>query len=499
MAKSIIQYTPPPIIRAFIKDHKIGELFYDWIVGPVGSGKTTGIFMKLIYMAKLQAPSPDGIRRSRAVIVRNTMPQLKDTTLVSWGYWFKDGQAGKWNATDKIFTLRYGDVECVVLFRPLDTPDDVARVLSLEINFAILDEFVEIPKAIVDALSARLGRYKQPDGTPATVWGMWGSSNPSTEDNWWYDYLHSDSVFSHHADPDEVLRRKAALLIHDKEVPNAIYYHQPSGLSDNAENLENLPGKRAYYTNAAKGKSNAWVKQFIDAEWGFSIAGQPVVANFSKELHVSDRPLQWNKYKPLIVAFDPGIAGSAFLFGQEDFDGRLLVFDELCQEGYGAQRLIEERLIPKLRQDFRGAEVIIVPDPAANNRTPTDEGTVVKVFKQYFTVDVETNNRFPLRLSAIEHFISRTIAGKGAVLINPQCKMLIRALAGGWRFTNDVKKDILKGSEPEKNAFSHVGDTFGYLCRYHHRAILRTEKWGSAFKGGFKPPGTFNGPKYHFS
>ena len=167
-----VEYTPPPTIKAFIKHHVMGELFYDWIIGPVGSGKTTGIFFKLIYMAKLQAPSPDGIRRSRAVIVRNTMPQLKDTTLVSWGYWFKDGRAGHWNATDKIFTLRYGDVECEVMFRPLDTPDDVSRVLSLEINFAILDEFVEIPKAIIDALSGRLGRYKQPDGTPVTIWGL---------------------------------------------------------------------------------------------------------------------------------------------------------------------------------------------------------------------------------------------------------------------------------------------------------------------------------------
>ena len=46
-----IQYNPPPTIRDFIKDYRPGELFYDWIIGPVGSGKTTGIFFKLAYMA----------------------------------------------------------------------------------------------------------------------------------------------------------------------------------------------------------------------------------------------------------------------------------------------------------------------------------------------------------------------------------------------------------------------------------------------------------------
>ena len=507
MAQSIVNYTPPPTIKQFIKHHTLGSLFYDWIVGPVGSGKTTGIFFKLVYMARLQAPSPDGIRRSRAVIVRNTMPQLKDTTLVSWAYWFKDGQAGKWNATDKIFTLRFGDVQCEVLFRPLDTPDDVARVLSLEINFAILDEFVEIPKAIIDALSARLGRYRQPDGTPVTIWGMWGSSNPSTEDNWWYDYLHSDAVMKYSFDEDDMTKQKMARIIKygDEYDANATYFHQPSGFADNAENLDNLPGQRAYYTNSAKGKSQAWIKQFIEAEWGYSILGQPVVPQFREDIHVAKRPLVFNPHLKLVIPFDPGIGGSAFLFMQEDYDGRLCVFKELIQEGYGAKRLIEERLLPLLSHDFRGADFVIVPDPAAANRAATDEQTIVKIFKTIFgndRVDVESNNRFPLRLNAIEHYTSKIIAGIGAVQIDKEgCPQLIRALKGGWRYASDTKKDILKGAEPDKNKFSHVGDTFGYGCRYYHRGVLRNERYGMRATGvgiaGNRGVKRFAPPNYH--
>ena len=98
--QALINYTPPPIVSAYIKRYLPGELFYDWIVGPYGSAKTTGMFFKLAYMASLQEPSPDGIRYSRAVVVRNTMPQLRDSTLQSWDYWFKDGQAGKWIASE---------------------------------------------------------------------------------------------------------------------------------------------------------------------------------------------------------------------------------------------------------------------------------------------------------------------------------------------------------------------------------------------------------------
>src|ERR1700752_2234048 len=124
---STIDYKPAPTIKAFIKDYRYSGLFYTWICGPVGSAKTTALFFKLIYLAGKKVQSPDGFKRTKAVIVRNTLPQLKYTTLASLDLWFRDGIAGTWNATDKIFTLRFGKVECEVLFRPLDTPDDVRR------------------------------------------------------------------------------------------------------------------------------------------------------------------------------------------------------------------------------------------------------------------------------------------------------------------------------------------------------------------------------------
>lgn len=459
-------------------------------------------------MASLQAPSPDGIRRTRAVVVRNTMPQLKDTTLVSWGYWFKDGTAGHWNATDKIFTMRFGDIECIVMFRALDTPDDVARVLSLEINFAIVDEFVEVPRAVIDALSARCGRYRQPDGTPVTIWGMWGSSNPGTEDIWWFDYLHGETVRKGLKDKPAQLVYDQALIERFDTLPNATYYHQPSGFSVDAENLENLPGGtrdnpeggRRYYTNGAKNKSEIWIRQFIDAEWGFSITGKAVVSTFRADLHVAKRPLQYNPFLPLIVGLDPGITGSAMILGQLDFDGRLKVFAELVQQGLGAERLIKERLVPLLRARFPDIQTVtIAPDPAAGNRTQTDEGSVVKVFKQHFNVVIETNNRLPLRLDAIDHYASQLIEGYPALQIDPSCVTLIRALKGGWRYAMDVKKDILKGADPEKNQYSHPGDAFGYLCRYFHRGMQRDEKYGkpNALGSRFRSFGAPKANAYH--
>lgn len=487
---NVIDFKPSPTVKEFILDYRPGELFYSWIVGPFGAGKTTGNFFKLIYMSKLQQPSADGVRRSRCVIVRNTAPQLKDTTIKSWSYWFQEGQAGHWNLTERVFNLKFSDVECEVLFRPLDTEQDIARVLSLDVTFAIVDEFVEIPKKIIEALSARLGRYppKKTD-TPATNWGMWGASNTSTEDNWWFDYLikNEDNVQRIYLNKPE-----------PRDSRNVRYFVQPSGNSPEAENLEFLPGGRGYYDNLAKGKSEAWIKQFIDVEWGFSVSGKPVVATFNSNLHVAKGGLRWNSQLPLVAGFDPGLAGSALIFGQLDHSGRLNVLGELVQSNYGAQRLIKERLRPYLMRRFPGARLIIAPDPASGNRSQTDEKPFIDEFKRHFDVKMETNNRLSLRLDAIDAYTTKLVEAKPALLIDEQeCPVLCRALRGGWRFVMDVKKEEMKGPVPEKNPYSHAGDGFGYLCRYFHRLTEREMRYASNGAKPFVPPRTF-GPKYHF-
>ena len=477
MALEVIDYTPPPILKKFVGNYTPNKLFYDWIVGPVGSGKTTGLFFKLVRMAKLQEPAPDGKRYTRAVVVRNTAQQLKDTTLKSWSYWFKSPQAGSWAATDKTFTLEFGDVVCEVLFRPLDTPDDVSRVLSLEVTFAILDEFVQIPKEIVEGLSGRCGRYPPKKLGGATNFGMWGSSNPDTEDNWWFDYLHKQC-------------RQYSIDFEDGEAggidykngdptSNATYYKQPSGFADDAENISNLPPE--YYDNLAKNKSDTWIKQFIDAEWGFSVAGKPVVPSFKPAIHVAKQKLLYNPRLKLVAGFDPGLGGSAFVFGQQDLHGRLVVLGEIVETGMSVERLIRERLAPYLANKFPNADFVIAPDPAAANRTQTDERSVVDILKRYFAVSTESNNRLPLRLNAIEHFTSMLVGvGDGAALLidEQECPTLVRALKGGWRFAIDPKRDVIKGAEPEKNPYSHPGDAFGYLCRYFHKQGERYARWG---------------------
>lgn len=526
MAETLV-YNPPPVLKAALTSYLPGGrepgegLFYDWVVGPVGGGKTTLLFFKLCRLAKMQKPGPDGKRRTRCVVVRNTRSQLVDTTISSWSYWFKEGVAGRWSKTNLTFMLTFDDVECEVMFRPLDTPEDVERVLSLEVTFAIIDEFVQLPREIVEALSGRLGRYPPPREGGATNWGMWGASNVSTEDNWWYDYLHDASVVQKIA-IDDLLPLTTPRAVVTAKLDAARdgrivrYFLQPSALSEHAENLANLPGGRGYYDSLRKGKTEAWVKQFVEAEWGFSVAGKPVVPSFKPALHIATSqalspvdptlgrgPLASNyaraalRYDPerkLVVGLDPGLGGMAAVIGQEDAWGRLLVLGEVVAEGESAERFLSTRLRPYLRARFPDADVTIAPDPAAANRAQTDARSVVDVFARYYRVAAEKNNRLPLRLDAIEHYTARlTDVGPALQIDATMCPRVVRALKGGWRYAMDQKRGVIKGIEPEKNAHSHPGDAFGYLARYFHRQGETLRRYGAV---PFVAP-RFNARAYH--
>jgi hypothetical protein len=475
LSDNSINYTPAPTVKAFIKHYKPAENFADWIIGPVGSGKTVGNFFKLVYMATLQEPWADGKKHVRAVVVRNTMPQLVDTTISSWMQWFQDGRAGKWEATKKNFTLRFGDVEVEVLFRALDTEDDIARVLSLETTFVIIDEFVQIPQKIVQALSARCGRWKSPEGKSPTNWGMWGSSNPDTEDNWWYEALQkaeqADGTVTElrKQATNESVAKGSAL-----EESSWTYFKQPSGLADGAENIDNLPGGIKYYTSLMKDNTDAWIQQFVYAEWGYSTAGLPVIRSFRPELHVAKGPIAFRPGLKLVAGYDPGMS-SAMIFGQFDSFGRLSVLDELITEGYGTQRLISDKIRPLLKSRFPGADFLISPDPAAGQRAQKDERTVVDEIKKHYTVKIPTqNNQLPGRITAIEHFTTRITEDGAALQIDPRCVQLIRALRAGWRYNIPNKGDPKE--VPLKNKASHPADAFSYLCQYGHLDDERTAK-----------------------
>lgn len=163
-----IKYIATPTIARFHGDRS----FVKGIMGPVGSGKSTGCCFEIMTRAQTQRPSPRGVRMTRWAVIRNTYRELKDTTLNTWFDWFPEDVFGPFNYGDMRHTIKYGNIAMEVLFRALDKPQDIAKLLSLELTGAWINEAREIPKGILDTLTDRVGRYpaKRDGGASYSSW-----------------------------------------------------------------------------------------------------------------------------------------------------------------------------------------------------------------------------------------------------------------------------------------------------------------------------------------
>lgn len=453
-----LTYAPPRSVAGFLTDEK----FISLILGPVGSTKTTAGIMKIAYHASMMAPCRDGIRRSKAIWVRNTREQLRDTSIPDFLRWFPDGPAGVYLKTEYKFILRFADVECEVLFRGLDDANDVRRLLSLQASFAVLDEFREIAPAIFDAIQGRLGRFpsKLDNGVGCVTDDgrsnahLWGMSNPPDMDTFWEQFL-------------------------SKPPANANCYFQPSGLAPEADWTEFLPDD--YYQNLAQGKTEDWIDVYIHAKFGKTLAGRPVFRAFKPDFHIAKstlRPVRTANH-PIIVGMDFGLNPSATL-NQIDAFGRFLTFDAITSDGVGLKQFLASRLKPLLAGErYAGIPILVVGDPAGWTRSQTDERSCHDVLKEAGLKAVPARtNTIVARVAAVDTQLLRQVDGGPGHLIDPGATPLIRALRGGYRYK--IKKNGEVEDTPEKNEHSHIADAHQYACL--HAEASSGSVWGDVVK-----------------
>jgi hypothetical protein len=389
----------------------------------------------------MQQISPStGKRRSRWAVVRETARQLQDTTMKTFLDWFPPGVCGQFMKTTKTFFFTVGDVEAEIMFRALDDSDDVANLNSLELTGAWFNECRDIHPDIIDAMSKRIGRFPSAkDGGP-TWYGMWGDTNPPTVDTWWYYQME-------HLDPtDGVSENDNGWAV----------FRQPSGRSPYAENIENLPD--GYYDT--QGRSEEYIRVYIDGDYGLSLAGMPVYKYFRSDYHMARESLRpfLGGVRPVVVGMDLGLTPAAVL-GQQDPRGRCLILAEAVSYDMGIQRFVRTMLKPLLYERFSGVPVLVVVDPAGVARAQTDERSAVDIVRaEGLKVIPARTNAVSARLNAVDDYLMRQVDGDPAFLVDPRCTHLKSAMMGGYRYKPKGDNDI------DKNKHSHVAEALQYMC-----------------------------------
>lgn len=445
-----LDYIAPRTVGNFMKSDARRRV----IMGPFGSGKSSGAVIEIVRRSMMQQVGADGYRRSRWAIVRNTMPQLRDTTMKTWFEWFPDGTIGRWKETGKTYYIQMGDVRAEVMFRALDDEADVKNLLSLELTGAWVNECREVPQVIMDALDGRIDRYPSrrdgQDKGPSWV-GIWADTNPPEEDSYWYNNI-------------EGLDSEGKPC----EDNGWIGWKQPSGLSAEAENLDHLAV--GYYKNLAQNKTNEFIKMYVHGLYGTSKSGKPVHPMFDPDRHVAKEYLKPDPNRVLVISADFGMT-PAMTLKQQDAFGRVLTLREIVTESMGLKRCIKERLKPMLRNEFDGYRYFITGDPSGGNRGQTDEATCKTIFTEagFKKIKFASSNNPIKRVGATDSFLVMNTEVGPAYLIDPRCSYLKRGMKGGYHYP--ISRKGIASDSPLKNIFSHVCEAGQYGDMYFELGV----------------------------
>ena len=448
-----VRYKPPgAVLRSFLLDD---TSFFRGLMGPFGSGKSTGCVVDINKRAQLQRPGIDGVRRSRWAVVRNTYPELRTTTIKTWHQWVPQ-TIGRWvdqgPPTHRITTE---DMDLEVMFIALDRPDDVSRLLSLELTGAWINEAREIPLAVVEGLTARVGRFPSAAMGGSSWSGIIADTNPPDSDHWWFR------------------------LAEETKPAGYAFYRQPGGLDDNAENLcwlnqtpdtlvmpDDDPVRRkagrGYYERLLAGKSEEWISVYVNGEYGFVRDGKPVYHEYADRVHCSEFGLL--EMQPLYIGIDFGLTPAATI-AQRTVTGQWRVHSELVSEDMGAVRfgeLLRSHLAERYPRYPFGA---ITGDPAGDIRAQSDESTPFLMLRaQGIDAHPASTNDPVIRREAVAGAMNRMIDGQPGLLIHPQCRTLRKALGGGYHYRRvKVSGDARFKDVPEKNHYSHVAEAMQYM------------------------------------
>jgi hypothetical protein len=463
-----VDYDPPgPIAREFLLD----EAFVAGIMGPFGSGKSVSACVKGMMISMRQPKDSQGRRRSRAAIIRNTYPELHTTTIKTWHEWFPQS-IGHWQAQGPPTHWIRGDdgLEAEIMFVALDRPDDVRKLLSMELTWAWINEAREVPKAILDGLTGRVGRFPRREYDKAGNLVSWCEgpqilldTNPPDADHWWYILAEQDDStaigreFLDSVRDAERMLREANLLRDGQRLFS--FHRQPGGNDPKAENKQNLDP--AYYIRAMAGKRADWIKVYVDGQYGFVQDGKPIYPEYNDRIHCVGG-WELDERFGLHVGLDFGMTPAATI-GQRTPSGRWLTRHELVSERMGVKPFGEE-LAQFLTQHYEGWEITVTGDPAGAS-ADYDERTAFDVLKgAKLDAEPASTNDPTVRIEAVAGPMRRLVDGEPGFIVHPECVTYRKGLSGKYCFKRvQVVGDERYHDKPDKNRWSHVCEAGQYM------------------------------------
>ena len=418
------------------------------------SGKSSACVVEILRRAQEQAPGPDGIRRTRWMVVRNVRKDLTDTTIPTFMRWCPEAHFGVFNKTSLSYHIKgLPGCDIEVWFRALDSEDDIKHLLSLELTGAWFNEAREIPWPIIKHMMGRVRQYPSREMGGVTWGGLILDTNPGDTTSDWYKFFEER-----------------------KHTPGfAEIFKQPSGLSAEAENLPFINDGRAYYERLAQDADQDWINVYIHGYYGFLKEGRAVFPEYADGLHCKEiNPVPGI---PIHRGLDWGLQ-PACAFSQLLPDNRWLIFDELISEDMSVDHFLDIVQDHSLRSFKRRVEFIDTGDPAGNIRSEVDARSVFMMAAAK-GMNIQPGIQSPkIRIESVRRPLRRIVMGQPQFILHPRCTTLRKAMLGGYHYKKLKVSGDRYAEKPDKNNFSHITEGMCYTATRLFALELMTQKDG---------------------
>lgn len=456
-----------PYLKKFLNDETKPRKI---IIGPYGSGKTSGIVNAVIRDAVLMPICDDGVRKCKVAFIRNTSGQLETTTLATWLFWAQRLPPPHRNKKPQLiysyrFNDQFGPIYLDILFLALDREADISKLDSLEISHVYFNELRHIPKKIFDTVQSRIGRYPSKtefynqfieefsdfdEETTGILFKKWSPYEPKL-----------------YADTNAPKHRHWIAELEKKNLKKIKIYHQPSALLKNdnneyvinpkADNLACAGMGESYYLDMID-RGEEFVKVFAQGLYGTVVDGKSVYQLYNDDLHsVDDIPISLNSN--IYIGCDYGIVCPVILIAQF-VNGQIKFIQEFIGECEAIKDLWKAQVMPFLNLYCRGLLVEVVGDPAdtSGGRAQLDELGVMALPAK--------TNKVDIRISAVSSSLNELVRGKPRIVVSKAgCPYLREGFLGEYHYRRlRVIGDEKYVDYPEKtHPYSDVHDAAQYI------------------------------------
>lgn len=485
-----INYKANPTAQRFHASNKVVRGF----MGPVGNGKSVACIMEILRLAHAQEPNVDGIRKTRWIAIRNTVPELRTTTLNTWKQWVPEVICPITMHPVIIAKmdqpLQDGTrIQMEVIFLAIDHPDTTRKLLGAEVSGIWINEAKELAYSVVTRSRERIGRYPaRVDGynvtdaeSACTRKCVLMDTNPPNDDHWWYQLAEVGHLKRTKQNEIDNANVEVAELFDFFRGPTPLLKQKDGSFITNpkAENINNLPGGHQYYLDMIAGNTEDHINVMVLGNYGSIVDGRAVYPQYNDRIHCPEEGVKPIRGLSIGLGWDFGL-DSTVVIGQLTSTGQMRVFDELCADGMTVRQFARDVVKPHLATYYKDFTIAFsIGDPSGHNTTANSEseakGAIGILNDDYEGEALELgfrtepapgNNNIVKRLDAVVGFLTKMVdAGEPGYLLDSKCNMLRKGKNGAYKF----KKILMRGEEryhnkPDKNEYSHPADAEQYLA-----------------------------------